>query len=89
MPNSKSARKRMRQSATQEVVNRAKKSEIASLRRELQESIDDGNREKSEGLFKRYCSLLDRAAKKGVIARNTANRRKSRVAARLGAVIQS
>ena len=49
------------------------------------ESAAGDNAEASQTAYKTYCSVLDKAAKGGIIARNTAIRRKSRAANRLRA----
>jgi small subunit ribosomal protein S20 len=78
MPNIKSAAKRMRQAEKNRLRNRAAKTEIKHVRRSVLDTAA-----MSEDVYKRYCSILDKAAKKGVIKRNTAIRRKRRAAARL------
>ena len=83
MPKIKSAAKRIKTSAKREVTNKAVKTRISSCRRNLRESIAGGDKEKSEQAFRAYCSVLDKAAKKGTIKSNNANRRKSRAAALL------
>lgn len=86
MPTSKSAAKRLRTSAKARDQNRGVKSEMASSRRELLDSIAAGDHPKSDAAFRTYCSLIDKAVKHGTITRNKANRNKSRIHARLGAL---
>lgn len=78
MPNIKSAAKRMRQSEKNRLRNRAAKTEIKHVRRSVLDTSA-----LNEDVYKRYCSILDRAAKRGSIKKNTAVRRKRRAAARL------
>lgn len=83
MPNIKSAEKRVRQSEKNRAANRAVKSEIHTARK----PVVEGKLAK-EDLAKavaEYASTLDKAVKKGVIKKNTADRRKSRAAKRLAA----
>jgi ribosomal protein S20 len=44
------------------------------------DAIGAGNKEEAQKLYSEYSSKLDKAAKKGVIPKNNANRKKSRVA---------
>jgi small subunit ribosomal protein S20 len=79
MPNCKSAEKRLRLSIKCEVRNRSVKSEIATCARKLGEALEGREKDKAQGLYRTYCSVLDSAVKRGVIKINTAGRRKSRV----------
>jgi ribosomal protein S20 len=62
------------------------KSRIVTVRREADEAFAGGDKVKSEAAFRALCSLLDKAAKKRVIKKNTASRSKSRAHARLAAL---
>jgi small subunit ribosomal protein S20 len=86
MPNTKSARKRMRTSERRRQSNRTAKSGIQTARRRLYEAVAAGDRETSEQSYRRYCSLLDRAVKHGTLKPNNASRRKSRAARRIAAM---
>ncbi|MFC1452820.1 30S ribosomal protein S20 [Verrucomicrobiota bacterium] len=83
MPTTKSAAKRMKTSEEKRVRNRAVKSEISSTRRNLYELIAGGDGTESNRVYRGYCSLLDKAVKKGVIQANNASRRKARAFAHL------
>jgi small subunit ribosomal protein S20 len=89
MPNIKGAGKRMRQAEKAHTRNKAAKTEIKHVRREVMEATTGGVKDGAETLFRRYCSVLDRAAKKGIIKKNTAIRRKTRAAARLRAKVSA
>lgn len=86
MPNIKSAMKRVRTSAKRRTRNLNVKTSVKTLRGKLFEALDAKKLEESEKLYREYCSLLDTSAKKGVIGKNTAARRKTRVTARLKAL---
>ena len=47
------------------------------------DAVASGDADAGAEAFRRFCSCLDKAAKKGVIKKNTATRSKSRAAARL------
>ncbi len=87
MPNIKSAIKRVRTSEQKRVRNRSVKAAVQTGRQKLLQSLD-GEAVAAEPVFREYCSLLDKAVKKGILARNTADRRKQRMAIRLNALIQ-
>ena len=86
MPNIKSAKKRMKTSAARHEQNKSVKSGLTSQRRKLYEAIAAGEKSSCEELFRVYGSLLDKAAKKGIIKANNAARRKSRAAAKMAAL---
>ncbi len=80
MANIKSAVKRAKQSEANRLANRSVKSSILTSRKKVLDAIASGNKEEAAKLFIAYTSKLDKAAKKGVIAKNNASRKKSRVA---------
>lgn len=83
MPNIKSAEKRIRTSEKARVRNAAIRSAITTTRRKLFELLAAKDKEKTALAFKQYCSILDKAAKKGVIKKQKAVRRKRRAAAQI------
>jgi small subunit ribosomal protein S20 len=83
MPITRSAAKRMVSSAWRRERNRAVKSAILTERNRFLAAADAGDRKKAEEAFRACCSVVDKAAKKGIIMARTANRKKSRLAARL------
>jgi small subunit ribosomal protein S20 len=86
MPTTKSAAKRMRTSAENQLRNRAAKSALATVRRQFLAAADKGDKPAAEKLFRAFVSQLDRAYKHGTIKAGNADRRKSRAAARLALV---
>ena len=84
MPNNAAAEKRMRQEEKRRLHNRSIKSLVRHQITKARNSIAAGD-ENSEEAVRRAISELDRAAKKGVIHRNNAARRKSRLMKRLNA----
>lgn len=83
MPNIKSAAKRAKTSAVKRVSNKGVMTLMSTIRNNLYASIAAGDKTKSEELFRSYFSTVDRAAKNRVIRGNSADRRKSRAAARM------
>lgn len=80
MANIKSAVKRAKQSEASRVRNRAYKSRVLTARKKVLEAITAGNKDEAQKQYSDYTSILDKASKKGVIPKNTASRKKSRVA---------
>ena len=79
MPRHKSNFKRMRTSKKQNLYNRQVKSSIKTLGKKFEASTE----EDSQTLLREFSSELDRAAKKGVIPKRRADRKKSRIALEL------
>lgn len=80
MPHSVSAMKRVRQNAKARFRNQSEKAKIATIRRKLFAAFTAKDAESARKLYPEYCSVLDKAAKRGIIAKNTAVRRKRRSA---------
>lgn len=85
MPHSNQARKRARQAATRTERNRPYRTRAARAVRDAREAIDDGSSE-APGLVREAQSALDQAARRNIIHRNAAARRKSRLASALKAM---
>jgi len=83
MPTSLSAKKRVRQNAKRRARNRMVKSIVRTQTRKLVAALDSGNAETASTEFRATARALDKAVSKGVLHRNTAARRKSRLAARV------
>lgn len=86
MPNNPSARKRMRQEQKRRLHNRSVKSIVKTHVTKARQAINsDVDVTIAEDAVRAAVSELDRAAKKGVIHRNNAARRKSRLMKQLNA----
>jgi small subunit ribosomal protein S20 len=86
MPNNPSAEKRMRQEQKRRLHNRSVKSIVKTQITRARQAINsDTSAEAAEEAVRAAVSELDRAAKKGVIHRNNAARRKSRLMKQLNA----
>lgn len=83
MPNTKSAERRMRNSARKKLQNRSVKSRLKTLERAYAESIKGGKKEAATEAFRKLSSAFDKAAKTGVIHKSKASRRKSRLSVKL------
>lgn len=82
MPNIKSAIKRVKVTATKAEANRAKKSETRTAVKKTLAAIDSGA-DNAAVLAKATQKTIDQAAAKGRLHKNTAARRKSRIARHL------
>ncbi len=85
MPNNASAEKRMRQERKRRMHNRMVKSIVKTQITKARQAIA-GQAEDAEAAVRAAVSELDRAAKKGVIHKNNAARRKSRLMKQLNAI---
>ena len=83
MPNNAAAKKRMRQETKRRLHNRSVKSLVKTQVTKARAAITTG--QDAEEAVRAAASELDRAAKKGVIHRNNAARRKSRLMKQLNA----
>ena len=84
MPNNASAKKRMRQEQKRRLHNRSVKSLVKTQVTKARQAINTADAD-AEATVRAAVSELDRAAKKGVIHRNNAARRKSRLMKQLNA----
>ena len=86
MPNNPSAAKRMRQEQKRRSHNRSIKSLVKTQINKARQAIaSNASAETAQEAVRVAASALDRAAKKGVIHRNNAARRKSRLMKQLNA----
>jgi small subunit ribosomal protein S20 len=83
MPNTKSAERRMRNSAAKQLRNRSTKSRLHTLEKGYLQLLDTGKRDEATKALHALTSAFDKAAKSGTVHRTTANRKKSRLALRL------
>ncbi len=80
MPNSKSASKAMRHSRLRQAINLRTKYKYKSAVKATTSAITAGESSEAVENLKKAMSALDKAAKKNVIHKNTASRKKSRLA---------
>ena len=82
MPNIKSAIKRVRINEEKSAQNTAVKSAMRTAVKKFESAVDL-NEENANDLFKTAVKHFDKAATKGLIHKNTANRQKARLAKKL------
>ena len=86
MPNTKSAKRRVRSSERKRVRNVADRSKVKTLEKSYLAAVKSGKKDVAATALKAVVSAMDKAAKKGVIKKGTVNRKKSRLALRLNKV---
>lgn len=83
MPNLASAKKRVRQNEKHRARNRWRKVTMRTALKAFDDRIVHGTVEEAQEAFRTACAILDKTASKGVIHKNQAARRKSRLSAKL------
>ena len=80
MPHHKSAKKRVRQTKVRTAENRSRTSETRGAIKKVRAAIEAKDKDGAAKLLVNAQSLLARLAKKGVIKKNNADRKTSRLA---------
>jgi len=83
MANTKSAKKAARQIARRTVINKARRSRMRTATRKVEEAIAAGDQARALAAMAEAEPALVRAAQKGIVHRNAANRKVSRLATRI------
>jgi len=83
MPNTKSAGRRMRNSARKQLQNHSVKTRLHNLERTFAELVGAGKKDEAAAALRLLSSAFDKAVKTGVVNRPMANRKKSRLTLRL------
>jgi small subunit ribosomal protein S20 len=86
MPNTPSAKKRLKQSIVRRAKNRSTKTAIRNLTRKIRESVAAKDVAQSEEAFGTLVKKIDRASSKKVIHANAAARTKSRLSKAIKAI---
>lgn len=85
MPNIKSAKKRVKVIEKKTLRNNMIKSGYKSAVKKFEAAVEAGNKEEAKTLFADATRKIDQACSKGVIAKNTAARKKSNLSKKLNA----
>lgn len=80
MPITKSAKKALRQNRRRRVFNLRRLRTMRAAVKEIRTLIDEQKIDEAKAKLAKVYQALDKAAKRGVIKKNTASRRKSRLA---------
>ena len=89
MPNIRSAAKAMRSSAKKHIRNKSIKSALKTATKKVEKLAVPDQVEAAGATMPGVASALDKAAQKGIIHRNTAARKKSRLMKRLNTVARA
>lgn len=80
MPNIKSAKRRVRTEEKANLRNRMVKSELKTIAKKFTAAVTSGDKTTVAELSREYTGALDKAAIKGVLHRNNADRKKAQIA---------
>ncbi|MBW6416203.1 MULTISPECIES: 30S ribosomal protein S20 [Celeribacter] len=86
MANSPQSKKRARQADRRNDVNKARRSRIRTFLRKVEEAIASGDQAAAKAALQAAQPELMRGVTKGVVHKNTASRKISRLAARVKAI---
>ena len=86
MANHKSAEKRIRQTERRTAVNRARVSRVRTFIKKVETAIESGNKDAARDAFIAAQPELQRGVGKGVVHKNTAARKLSRLSSRIKAL---
>ncbi len=82
MPNIKQQEKRMRQAEKRRMRNKSRKSEIKTYIKKFHASLEEGNQETCQEYLRKCIKALDKAASDGIIHKNNAANKKSKLTLR-------
>ena len=83
MPNTKSAIRRVRRVKKQTQVNRIRKSKYKNAVKQMELHLKAKDKEKSKKYFSKFQSILMQVAKSGIVNKNTAARKISRISKKI------
>ncbi len=86
MANTTSAKKATRKIERRTEVNKARRSRMRTFLRKVEEAIASGDKGAASAALKAAQPEIMRAAQKGIVHKNTASRKVSRLAHRVGAL---
>jgi small subunit ribosomal protein S20 len=86
LPNIKSSERSVKTDASRRAQNFAVKSAVKTATRKVAETVTAGKADDAQALLTKASSVIDKAAAKGVIHKNAAARKKSRLAKKINAI---
>ena len=86
MANSRQAEKRIRQTGRRTAINRMQRSRYRTFVKRVEAAIASGDKDAAATALKDAQPIMHRAVSKGVVHRNTADRKLSRLARRVNAM---
>jgi len=85
MPITKTTKRRPKQSERKKIINKKRVLEMKKLMKEANSLIVSKNTEAVEKMMPQIYKAIDKAAKRGIIKKNTAARKKSRITKKIKA----
>jgi small subunit ribosomal protein S20 len=86
MANTPSAKKAVRKIERRTKINKSRRSQMRTYVRKVEEALASGNREAAQAALYAAEPLLMRSAQKGIVHKNTASRKVSRLTHRLNSL---
>lgn len=86
MPNIKSSERSVKTDASRRAQNFAVKSSVKTAARKVADTVTAGKADEAKALLTKASSVIDKAVAKGVIHKNAAARKKSRLAKKINAI---
>lgn len=86
MATHKSAIKRNRQNAKRQLINQMRRTRVKSLTKEVLAAVEAGDREAAQNALGKAIPVIQRAASRGTLHRNTASRKVSRLSKRVNTI---
>jgi len=86
VPNTESAKKRVRQNAKQNALNNWRKRRVKDQVKAFDQAIHARDPKAAEAEYRKVVSILDKVSSTSTMHRNTASRKKSRLAKQLKAI---
>ena len=83
MPNTKAAIRRVRRVKKQTQTNRIRKSKYKNAIKQMDLLLKEKGKEKAKKYFSKFQSILMQVAKSGIISKNTAARKVSRISKKI------
>ncbi|MCI9186719.1 MAG: 30S ribosomal protein S20 [Oscillospiraceae bacterium] len=83
MPNIKSAKKRVLVSKSKAMQNKAAKSALKTDLKKFEAAVADGSRSEADAAYKTAVKAVDKAVSKGLLHRNNAANKKSKMTLKL------
>ena len=88
MANTPSAKKAVRKIARRTAINRSRRSQMRTYVRKVEEALSSGDAGAAQAALSAAEPLVMRAAQKGIVHKNTASRKISRLTVRVKALAQ-
>ncbi len=86
MANTSSAKKAVRQIERRTAVNRSRRSQMRTFLRKVEEALTSGDRTAADAALRTAAPLVMRAAQKGIVHKNAASRKVSRLTKRVNSL---